>query len=113
MSSLCVRIGMEPFLDSCQFISKSEYNKLVKSSELNPVEIEREDYNTHWLISKPDKSEFGMQGNVAFSLAVSAYSRIIMSEVKNNSDIKIYYTDTDSLITETPLPLSMVNSKKN
>lgn len=35
--------------------------------------------------------------NVAIAASVTAYSRLIMAEYKNNPEYKLYYTDTDSL----------------
>lgn len=40
--------------------------------------------------------------------AITAYSRIIMTQFKNLSNNKMYYTDTDSAIMEKPLDESLV-----
>ena len=44
-------------------------------------------------------------------MAVTAYARIFMSEVKNNLAIKLYYTDTDSIFIDSYLPADMVDNK--
>lgn len=42
--------------------------------------------------------------NMAVALAITANARIFMSRVKNNPDIKLFYTDTDSAFTGNLLP---------
>lgn len=49
--------------------------------------------------------------NVAIAAAITAYSRIHMSQFKNNPDINLYYTDTDSIYTDSNLEESLINDK--
>ena len=42
--------------------------------------------------------------NVSIASAITGYSRIIMSKFLGDSSIKIWMTDTDSLVTDTILP---------
>ena len=37
--------------------------------------------------------------NISISSVVTAYARILMSQFKNNSKLKLYYTNTDSIYT--------------
>jgi len=49
--------------------------------------------------------------NISIAAAVTAYSRIHMSQFKNNSLLpNLYYTDTDSLYFDGPLPDSFISS---
>jgi hypothetical protein len=48
--------------------------------------------------------------NVAIASAITAYARIHMSQFKNNPHFKLYYTDTDSIYIDRPLPTHLVNS---
>jgi hypothetical protein len=48
--------------------------------------------------------------NVAIALAITAYARIHMSQFKNNPHFKLYYSDTDSIYIDRPLPTHLVNS---
>jgi len=41
--------------------------------------------------------------NIAIASAITAYARIVMSQLKNRRDIIIYYSDTDSIIVNKPL----------
>src|ERR1700743_1201129 len=43
--------------------------------------------------------------SIGISAAVTAYGRISMSSIKNNKDINLYYFDTDSGVTDKPLPI--------
>ena len=47
-------------------------------------------------------------GNVAISSAITALARVHMSQFFNNYNHHVYYTDTDSIITEKPLSESLV-----
>jgi hypothetical protein len=53
----------------------------------------------------------GTEVNVAIASAITAESRIFMTVFKNNPDFKIYYSDTDSIVTNKPLPDSMIGNK--
>jgi hypothetical protein len=41
--------------------------------------------------------------SVSIAAAITAYSRIHMSQFKNNPDFKLYYSDTDSIDIDKPL----------
>jgi DNA polymerase type B, organellar and viral len=48
--------------------------------------------------------------NVAVSSAISSYGRVLMSNVKNNINNILFYSDTDSVFTNTPLSEDLVGS---
>jgi hypothetical protein len=48
---------------------------------------------------------------VAIASAITAYARIHMSQFKNNPDFILYYSDTDSIYIDRPLPDHLVDSK--
>jgi hypothetical protein len=50
----------------------------------------------------------GMDVNVAIASAITAGARILMSYFKNNPNFILYYSDTDSVVVDKPLPDSMV-----
>jgi len=52
----------------------------------------------------------GTEVNVAIASAITAEARIHMSLFKNNPDFKLYYSDTDSVVINKPLPESMVGN---
>jgi DNA polymerase type B, organellar and viral len=49
--------------------------------------------------------------SIGVASAITAYARIEMSQFKNNSDINLYYTDTDSVYVDKPLPDHLIDSK--
>jgi len=49
--------------------------------------------------------------SIAIASAITAYSRIHMSQFKNHSEYNLYYSDTDSIYIDSPLPKELVNSK--
>lgn len=57
-------------------------------------------------------NDHSMNINVAIASAITSYSRIHMTQFKNNSDYKLFYTDTDSIYINKELPPSFVNSKE-
>ena len=50
--------------------------------------------------------------SIGIAAAITAYARIHMSQFKNNSDFNLYYTDTDSIYIDKPLPNYLVDSKE-
>jgi hypothetical protein len=52
----------------------------------------------------------GSEVNIAIASFVTASARIHMSIFKNNPDYKLYYSDTDSIIIDSPLPSDMIGS---
>jgi|SRR5882757_6060655 len=59
----------------------------------------------------PDLSQNDNKISIGIASAVTAYSRIFMSNFKNNSDFKLFYTDTDSIFTDQVLPEHLVGKE--
>jgi hypothetical protein len=57
-----------------------------------------------------DKGEHNVSVSVA--AAISAYSRIHMSQFKNNPNINLYYSDTDSIYTDSGLNENLISDMK-
>ena len=53
----------------------------------------------------------GTDINIVIASAITAGARIHMSQFKNNPDLKLYYSDTDSIVTNAPLPQELVGNK--
>src|SRR6266478_2198430 len=45
--------------------------------------------------------------SIGIAAAITAYARIHMSQFKNNPDFNLYYSDTDSIYIDKPLPEEM------
>jgi len=52
----------------------------------------------------------GTETNIAIASAVTSEARILMSAFKNNPNFTLYYSDTDSVIFNKPLPSELVGS---
>ena len=50
--------------------------------------------------------------SVSIAAAITAYSRIHMSQFKNNPDINLYYSETDSIYTDSNLDESLISNNK-
>jgi hypothetical protein len=55
-----------------------------------------------------DDSDFHFNVSIPISAAITAYARIFMSQFKNRDDIKLLYTDTDSIFIEGKLPSHLI-----
>lgn len=53
----------------------------------------------------------GLDVNIAIASAVTGGARVWMSQVKNSPDFNLYYSDTDSIVIDRPLPKYMVSDK--
>lgn len=52
----------------------------------------------------------GLDVNIAIASAITGGARMWMSTLKNNPNFNLYYSDTDSAITDRPLPSFMVGN---
>jgi len=107
MNSLYGRFAMNPVFPKVQIMSKNEFEEfMTKSDQANQVQSYQVFDNGHVAVTfSPDTNKIlndnqPMRADVSIgiSAATTAYSRILMSLFKNREDIKIYYTDTDSIV---------------
>jgi hypothetical protein len=121
MNSLYGRFGLKTILPETEFIDKSLLSKYEEiSNEILEV-LEFDDklliqYISENNILNDDNDDFNsdMKSNIAIASSITAYSRMVMAEFKLyclNNNIKIYYTDTDSIYTDKPLPDNMIGDK--
>ena len=117
MNSLYGRFGMNPNLESHAIIDNIEIDKYVDKYDV--VDI-KELNNDKILISYQDietieNTKFLNHNyknvSVPIASAITAYSRIFMSQFKNSTQYKIYYTDTDSLYVDKPLNHKFIGCK--
>ena len=76
--------------------------------------IEKIELDDYWLVfytSNNSTDDLGTHNvSIGIAAAISAYSRIHMSYFKNNPDINIYYTDTDSIYTDSDIDESFIHN---
>lgn len=53
----------------------------------------------------------GLDVNIAIASAITSEARIYMSYFKNNPYFKLYYSDTDSIVIDKPLPDTLIGKK--
>lgn len=71
------------------------------------VLVVRDDVN----ITDFDKDNYhGVDVNVAISAAITAGGRMWMSQFKNNTNYRLFYSDTDSIVIDRPLHPDLVGS---
>jgi len=68
--------------------------------------------NTRLSIKYNEKEDMyhGQDINIAIASAITAGARVHMSYFKNNPLFNLYYSDTDSAVTDSPIPAHMVGS---
>jgi hypothetical protein len=120
LNSLYGRFGMiDTFPDITIFNSKKSYLKFEKSHAdeiLDVIELGEKILVQHRSEEKDQQTNLygnleSHNVNVAVASAITAYARIHMSQFKNNLDYNLYYSDTDSIYIDKPLPKHLVNSK--
>jgi hypothetical protein len=62
-------------------------------------------------VNQDENDEETHNVSIAIAAAITAYSRIHMSQFKNNPLINLYYTDTDSIYTDSDIDESFINKK--
>lgn len=55
----------------------------------------------------------GQDVNIALASTITSGARVYMSAFKNRSNIKLYYSDTDSVIIDVQLPSQLVGEAFN
>lgn len=111
MNSLYGKFGMDDLFDECMVIDKEnlESNKhLTNIDEINKslvkdiieigdnfiIKIERDKTSTYL-----DNGSETHNVNIGIASAITGYARIYMAQFKNNPNLKLFYTDTDSIYT--------------
>nr|YP_010146944.1 hypothetical protein K4014_mgp23 [Cyclocybe aegerita]QQP21453.1 hypothetical protein [Cyclocybe aegerita] len=120
MNSLYGRFGMDDNFTYSDIMDKKDYFKYEKLDKNNSILDVTELNNNKFLVtSKNPKVELdtildnGTENhyiNIGIASAITAYSRIHMSKFKNNSNYKLFYTDTDSIYISKELPEELVSS---
>jgi DNA polymerase type B, organellar and viral len=108
LNSLYGRMGMSPYKEHPEIISNKEALNLIYKFEVsNIIDFK----NGKELVSFFDHSgNDNLNISVAISLAVTAMARVHMSQFKTMKDITLYYSDTDSIDIDKPLPNNLIRS---
>jgi hypothetical protein len=114
LNSLYGKFGMNPYKDKHIIINDDKLYDLVNDfNVLSSIDLK----NGKQLVSYNDKMEVDDKWinipnvNIAIAAAVTSYARIFMSQFKNSKDFILYYSDTDSIDIDRPLPDSFVGKE--
>jgi len=111
LNSLYGRFGMNDNFDNIEVIHKNYFldfeNKFIDQIT---DKIELDDHILVFFIS-PEGVSRDHNVSVGIAAAITAYSRIHMSQFKNNPKINLYYFDTDSIYTDSEIDKSFIDPK--
>jgi hypothetical protein len=116
LNSLYGRFGMDPYLDNHMIMNEKQFielqndpkkavtnitylgngKELVSFCDIPPFDVSSSYDNS--------KKGNGMNISVIISAAVTSYARIHMSHFKTLKDLTLFYSDTDSIDINKPLP---------
>ena len=116
-NSLYGRFGMADSFYNTTILNEKESRKFEKNPNKNIHDFIDLDGYTLYEFSNIDNTlnnelNSGLNTsnvNVAISAAITAYARIHMTQFKNLKGIKLFYSDTDSVYTNKPLPRHLIS----
>jgi hypothetical protein len=109
-NSLYGRFALNPVLENHLFCSFELLKELSQTANIVEEMTLGEDLMFVSYTSK-DEIESSVKTSISIASAVTAYARVEMSKFKNNPDFELYYTDTDSIFIDKPLPDHMVGTR--
>jgi hypothetical protein len=112
LNSLYGRFGMSPYLETYKFVDESEFNELLKTDSVYITEFEEfgEKFGVSFRNLKTD--QFSLPNvSVGIAAAISAWSRIEMTEYVMENSNNICYIDTDGIKITSELPSHQVGPK--
>jgi DNA polymerase family B len=111
LNSLYGRFGMDDNFDNITIVHK-DFLSDFEDKFLDFI-VDRIEVGDYWIIFYNSVNTSDDRNvSVAISAAITAYSRIHMSQFKNNPDINLYYTDTDSIYTDSDVDSSFIDNKQ-
>ncbi|PKB96384.1 DNA polymerase B 2 [Rhizophagus irregularis] len=126
MNSMYGRFGMHPSLTKHQFIDNDCLETLNSQWQMEAqidfgnISLVTLLLNQEWILKNKGKAELikdlnelGNKTNVAIASAVTAHSRMIINQYKLlalSLGLELYYSDTDSLVLNGPLPSKYLDS---
>lgn len=128
MNSMYGRFGMHPTLSKHSIYTSEQINKITPAWKIsNEIQFGELSLLTlilqkEWILENQGieglikhLTNLGNNTNVAIAAAVTAHSRILINTYKLLAlklGLEIYYSDTDSLVLNGPLPEDMIDSAK-
>jgi len=118
LNSLYGRFGMEDSFADFLILDNKSYTKFEKDPKnnlLNVVPLGDKFLIKHRPLDKDintflDNATETHNVSIGIAAAITAYARIHMSQFKNNPNFNLFYSDTDSIYIDRPLPDYMISS---
>jgi hypothetical protein len=114
LNSLYGRFGMDDNFTEVKIIHKDYYGDFENKFENHILNCEDlGDYKLviYKSIDDVENNEITHNVSIGIAAAITAYSRIHMTQFKNNPNFRLFYSDTDSSYIDKPLPDHLVDSK--
>jgi DNA polymerase elongation subunit (family B) len=118
LNSLYGRLGMSPYVENHTVIDSIKSNEVLLNENYvvtNVVDLlngkELISYFNKNDVKALDEGSTTKNISIPIAAAVTAYARVIMSKIKMDKDIKIYYSDTDSFVVDKELNTNLVSEK--
>jgi hypothetical protein len=128
MDSMYGRFGIHPSLTNTSIWTEEQINSLTNGWDIlskidfGELSLVTTILNKEWILENLGEEvllkhlvNMGNDTNVAIASAVTAYSRMIINSYKLqalNLGLNIYYSDTDSLVLDGPLPPEVCDSAR-
>lgn len=108
LNSLYRRFGMKEIIIKYEICLQKDFYKITNKENIFDT-IELGDHILLGLNIEADEDNSNISVGVA--AAITAYARIHMSKFKNNPSIRLFYTDTDSIYTDSELDQFFIDDK--
>ena len=112
LNSLYGRFGMNDNFPNINIIHKDYYADF-ENKFLDDI-IDKVELDESWLVfyKSTNLDDIGSHNvSISIAAAITAYARIHMTQFKNNPLINLYYTDTDSIYTDSEIDESLIDNK--
>nr|YP_009710628.1 DNA polymerase type B [Amanita brunnescens]QFZ98577.1 DNA polymerase type B [Amanita brunnescens] len=118
MNSLYGRYGMDYNFNNISIQSKNKADKyinkfidqIVDIIDLGDNKIIITNNNINNINTQLDNASENHNINIAIASAITSYARIHMTQFKNNKNYNLFYSDTDSIFTDKPLPEDLISN---
>jgi hypothetical protein len=110
MNSLYGRFAMKPIYTDQVFVNKNIFLKLAEKYEIiDFLDLKDDEFFCPFI--NPDNLDKELKISIGIASAVTAYSRVYISQFKNNLKYNLYYTDTDSIFIDSDLEDKFINNE--
>ena len=111
MNSLYGKFGMNPYLPVHLIIDQEEIATYQDDENTNIIDITPLTLNKVIITLNNETIINNFKVNISIASAITSYARMYMSKFLGDSDLNIFYTDTDSIDVDKPLPDNLIGKE--